>query len=259
MSLEIYAEALSQMESLFASLVGDVPPPAQVQRSDGFVFRYLERLPTQAIVQKLARSLSTLHAALVLLQAGHYQELAALQRILDDFHEEVVFLALALLTDDISGVHEKYLEGFWMEVIDEPADPLASASKKLPTVSRKDLRAAIRHSVSKMSPDGFPDWSEFEDSTRIVSAVYNGFVHGGSPQIMEMYGGLPPRFHLKGMLGTPRQAGHERDLRNQFYRTATSFTFAAMVVADERVLSAAYALCQRLAVAVGLDEGTAPS
>jgi hypothetical protein len=49
---------------------------------------------------------------------------------------------------------------------------------------------------------------------RTISKVYSGFVHGASPHIMEMYGGDPPHFHTKGMLGTPRIEEHADDLWN---------------------------------------------
>ena len=40
---------------------------------------------------------------------------------------------------------------------------------------------------------------------------YSGYVHAASPHIMEMYGGNPARFHVRGMHGTPRQDEHRDD------------------------------------------------
>lgn len=44
---------------------------------------------------------------------------------------------------------------------------------------------------------------------------------------MDMYGGNPPQFHLRGMLGTPRATDHLYDLWNYYYRGVLSFSFAA--------------------------------
>ena len=33
-----------------------------------------------------------------------------------------------------------------------------------------------------------------------LTKTYSGFVHAASPQIMDMYGGSPPHFHVEGML-----------------------------------------------------------
>ena len=63
--------------------------------------------------------------------------------------------------------------------------------------------------------------------TRQVSKAYSGYVHAASPQIMDMYGGSPLRFHLRGMKGTERHDEHREDLWNYFYRGILAFSFAA--------------------------------
>jgi len=100
----LYAEALGNMASALASFENRVPHPQRVPYKDGFVFRYVERTIEQAIVQKLARLASGLHAARILLDHGFFQEQAALQRMLDEFREDVIFLSLAVLRDDLTDV-----------------------------------------------------------------------------------------------------------------------------------------------------------
>jgi hypothetical protein len=63
--------------------------------------------------------------------------------------------------------------------------------------------------------------------SKTLSKAYSGFVHGASPHIMELYGGTPGRFHVQGMLGTPRIEEHERDIWNFFYRGIIALGFAA--------------------------------
>lgn len=53
---------------------------------------------------------------------------------------------------------------------------------------------------------------------------------------MEMYGGSPARFHVQGMLGTPRMEGHERDIWNVFYRGINAFGLGAKAFGVEDLL-----------------------
>ena len=76
-------------------------PPQRVPHGDAFVFRYKEKTIHQAMVQKLARVVSGLHAARLLLENGLLQEQAAVQRMLDEFHEDILFLAFAVIKENI--------------------------------------------------------------------------------------------------------------------------------------------------------------
>jgi hypothetical protein len=51
-----------------------------------------------------------------------------------------------------------------------------------------------------------------------VSTAYSGYVHAASENIMDMYGGNPPHFHISGMMGTPRVSACEHDAENYVYR-----------------------------------------
>ena len=51
-----------------------------------------------------------------------------------------------------------------------------------------------------------------------IGTAYSGYVHAASENIMDMYGGDPPHFHLTGMRGTPRISAFARDAENYIYR-----------------------------------------
>jgi hypothetical protein len=194
---------------------------------DSFAYRYTEKTIHQAIVQKLARIVSGLYAARTLLEEGYLQEQAALQRMLDEFQEDVTFLSYAAIFDDITDLHGRYLEAFFEEEFDKPEDPVASTQKR-PMVPRDKIRSYIaRIEGSGLNP------SRGIALGRTLSKTYSGYVHGASPQIMDMYGGDPPRFHVSGMRGTPRFLAHQDDLWNYFYRGICAFGFATKAFGDE--------------------------
>ena len=217
----LYLQTLGNMESTLNDLVTRVPPPQRVPVLHTFTFRYVEKTIEQAIVQKLARIISSLHAARILLENGFLQEQGAMHRMLDEFIEDAIFLAFAVIGNDLTDLHHSYLEAFYEEEFDKPEDPVASTQKR-PMIKRDKIRAHI----ARIEGIGL-DPSRCVDVTRTISKGYSGYVHGASPHIMEMYGGNPPRFHVSGMRETPRYKPHQRDLWNYFYRGICAFSLAA--------------------------------
>ena len=63
----VYRESLVTMSTSFRQLEGQLTPPEQIAHEDSFVFRYREKGVPQALIQKLARSISGLHALDLLL------------------------------------------------------------------------------------------------------------------------------------------------------------------------------------------------
>jgi hypothetical protein len=108
----LYLQTLHNMEAALDALTKRVPPPQRVQMLESFAFRYVEKTIHQAIIQKLARIISGLHAARILLESGFIQEQGALQRMLDEFKEDVTFLSYGVITNDVTNLHLKYLEAF---------------------------------------------------------------------------------------------------------------------------------------------------
>lgn len=227
----LYLQTLNNMEKTLRELEARVPPPKLIKFGDGYVFRYTERSIHQAIVQKLARIISGLHAARILLDHGFVQELGALQRMLDEFQEDVTFLSYATIYNDLTDLHKRYLKSFYEEELDKPEDPVASTQKR-PMIPRKKIRAYLaRVEGANLDPIRGIELS------RTISKTYSGFIHGASPHIMDMHGGNPPRFHVSGMLGTPRIDEHADDIWNYFFRGIIAFAFAAKAFGDENLFS----------------------
>jgi len=221
--------ALGHMEATLASLEKRVPPPQRVRYKASFVFRYVEQTINQAIVQKLARLVSGLHAARILLTYGFVQEQGALQRMIDEFREDIMFLSYGVTRNEVTSLHQEYLKAFYEEEFDHE-DPLQSTQRR-PMILRKRIHAYLaRVGGSKLDP------STEAKVSRSLSKSYSGYVHGASPHIMDMYGGNPGRFHVRGMLGTPHVAAYRRDFWNYVYRGTHAFAFAAMAFGDQALL-----------------------
>src|SRR5204863_8794139 len=82
------------------------------------VYRYIEQLIEQALVQKLARVISGLRAAGLLVDHGYTQEQGVIQRTLDEVGEDILFLAAAITNDKRTAMHDRYLAAFYEEEFD---------------------------------------------------------------------------------------------------------------------------------------------
>ena len=222
-------QMLELMDRTFQDFENSMPSKPQiVELSFGIAYRFKEKDIYQAMIQKLARVQSAVRAAKLLLEKGFVQEQAILHRTIDETNEDIIFLVYAVTNDTITDLHNRFLEAFWEEEIDESGEMLSSTQKR-PMIPRKKIRAYI---TRVDGVDG--DSSRHLEAVRTISKAYSGFVHGASPQIMDMYGGNPPHFHTKGMLGTPRQEEHTDDLWNYVYRSYLSHIFVAKALGAEK-------------------------
>ena len=73
-----------------------------------------------------------------------------------------------------------------------------------------------------------------------VSTAYSGYVHAASENIMDMYGGDPPHFHLQGMSSTPRIASYAQDAENYAYRGLMATVAVAKAFGDAQLAEVLY-------------------
>jgi hypothetical protein len=219
-------QTLIEMDNAVVELAKLVPAPRLVPFVDSYVFRHVEKLPQQAIVQKLSRIPSSLRAAQLLCDYGFFQDQGALQRIIDELGEDAVFLALPLLFGPAEPIHSKFLDAFFAEEFDPNSG--APVAKQRDTPRRSKIRAYIARSQV-----GTGDPSAHLDVARTISNTYSGFVHSASPHIMETFGGLPRRFHTAGMLGTVREETYREDILNYYYRGFSAFVVSSKALGNE--------------------------
>ena len=200
-----------------------VPAPKIVPFKDSFVYRYAEKSIEQAIIQKLARIVSALCAAKQLFSTGLFQELGAIQRILDELNEDTVFLCLATIDGTVSDLHQQYLDDFYLEEFD-PEDLNAPAPKRS-MVPRQKIRAYLANHETMSVPT-----NKAVHLFEKVSKAYSGFVHAASPHVMDMYDGS--KFLVRGMRGTDREHECAHDLWNYFYRSMLTFALTAKAFGD---------------------------
>lgn len=236
-----FAPALAVMETAFRRLESKVPAPVRAPWKDGFVYRYREKTIYQAIVLKLARGVSGLHAIALLRDRGFFQEQAVIQRTLDEIHEDVLFLALAVTVDTLTDLHRRYLDSFYQEEYDDPNDVVGSLTARR-QIRRSEIRDYI-HKVSEVPVDAERAKAVF----RALYRTYSGYVHAGSPQIMDLYN-PGTGFIINGANQNPaRVREHTRDAWNYFYRGLIATGTAAAAFSDAELVSEMQAAAESFA------------
>ena len=190
---------LEEMNRTFSQLERSLPNKPQLIHQSGYrVWRFIEKDLYQALFLKTARSQSLIRSARLLYDHRFLQELSILQRPIDETNEDMSFLALGCI-NGISDLHNRFMEAFWLEEIDETG-VVSTLGKKLPRILRKDIQAYLA---------GCQDTEKLKQLTRdslgTLYKNYSGHVHGASVYIMEMYCGDPPHFHTNGI----REEEHE--------------------------------------------------
>lgn len=246
----LQTEAIAAMTRAFRQLEVAIPPPRKVAHSDSFVYRYANKGIHEALLQKLARSISGLNAVAVILATGYVQEAGVLFRTLDEIQEDIFFLASAETNGARTEHHTKYLEAFYAEsVFSRPEGSLNIPKPNL--VPRKKIRA---HTMNVLG-EGV-NASQALAASEGVSTAYSGYVHAASENIMDMYGGTPPHFHLQGMRGTPRIATSAQDAEIYVYRGLMATIIVAKAFGDTSLVEALYAFLAKYEAA---NDHKAPS
>jgi len=209
---EYLAQTLRRLQLHYDSLSSFVVVPKRVRIGGNTYFRHVEQSDVLFCYLKGVKLISTLNAGLVLLQAGYTQEIGALCRMADDFCYEILFFMGPFGPSGPSKDQIRMLEDFFKEEFENPADVLGSAQNR-DTVPRRKINAAF----GKLAQDQLNP-HDAQGTLETVHKAFSGYVHGAYPHIMELYGGSPPRYHLDGMLGTPRIAEWQDQLVTYVYR-----------------------------------------
>ncbi|PHS26928.1 MAG: hypothetical protein COA84_05600 [Robiginitomaculum sp.] len=217
----LYNSALEVMDQCFEILAQSIEQPCRIEKKNSFDYRYKEQSYHQAIIQKLARIVTGLQALNLLSKAGLYQDQAALQRLQDEFCEDVKFLSDGIKHNDFTEHHKDYLKFFFQEEFDDP-DSAINSTQKRGMVPRQKIRAYI---TKDRGNNGCQ--SKNVEVSRTISKLYSGYVHSASPQIMDMYYGNPPKFHLLETINSPLRQVYTDDILNYFWRALWAFVDSA--------------------------------
>jgi hypothetical protein len=213
---------IEPLEQFIHSFAASLPQPLHYY--SGKVhhgFRYGKPDVRHFCLVKGVRVISALNAALELARSGFTQEIGVLMRTVVECTTHIEFV--------LSGSHEtgilrpeadKYVQAFFADYVrGEAAD-----------VKKAQVRQGLVHEILGDELDSIVEESgrsaEYRDSraAKLFSNVYlifSNYVHAKYPEAMDLYGGTPGHFHLRGMKGTPKDAENLQTL-DTFITTASN-------------------------------------
>jgi hypothetical protein len=176
--------------------------PPIMERSYGG-FRYATPDFRHFCLLRACRIVSALNAAIELARCGYTQEIGVLHRVVQESTSQVTAV-MAQITEDnrVSGKLEAFIAEFFKDTQrGESVKPRSSAK-----LSQKFINELIGSQLDKFSMLAPSDagWKSAADLHWHIDWVFSNYVHGKYPETMDMYGGVPGRFHLSGMRGTPK-------------------------------------------------------
>jgi hypothetical protein len=214
-ALQLQVDPLQRFVELFAASL-DQPKLCQLDGDRGF--RYEAPDVRHFCLLKSARCVSALNACIELARGGFTQEIGTLIRTMAEFGTHIEFV-LNPGDEDRSRV-EKYVQEFFA---DSRRGPPAE-------IKRAQVRQGVVHESLGRKLDDFAEQSgengERSPAETLYSNVYrvfSNYVHGKYPEIMDMYGRTPGRFHLRGMRGTPKDAENLELLSTYISTVANAF------------------------------------
>jgi hypothetical protein len=224
------ALGVQQIEAAVDGLEHHFEQPKFVQAGSGHFFRHENQNDLLLSYLKCVRATSTLHACLALLANGYVQEIGALCRSLDEFCEEVLFLATPVGDNGLSEQQTRLVTEFFQEEFDNIDNPFTSSQLR-----NRVPRSKVHAGIARI--DGQPlNPNDAQELHRTLQQTFSGYVHGAYGHIMDLYGGESVdtlKYHMRGMLGTPRIEGMSRTLAEYVTRLMLAVEVVARRCGDD--------------------------
>lgn len=203
--LDTLRPRVEPLEKLLHALAEKLPQPLWYHSGkEHFGFRYGKPDERHFCLLKAVRAVSALNAAIELAGGGYAQEIFVLMRTIFEYTSHIEFVLSAPDgTGALTPAAAKYVQEFFDDYARNDVKDFKRAGIKQGTVHKQ-----LGTELDKWAREGGRDPTEAK-AEQMYSNVYLtccNYVHGKYPEIMDLYGGKPGHFHLRGMSGTPKDA-----------------------------------------------------
>jgi len=221
--LQARIEILERVIEIFTGLL---PAPSLQEFWGGRGFRFEKPDVRHFCLLKAVRIVSALNAATELSRLGYTQEMASLMRIVSECTRHIEYV----VDVDDDAKHQtnvqNYLRDFFADTTRDVEAEIKGVLIREKLINEQlgktlDKIAALNGEVENRTPAA----KLFHRSARAISF----YVHARYPECMDLYGGRPGWFHLRGMRGTTKDR-ENLEILDTFITTANT-TFVIMVQA----------------------------
>jgi hypothetical protein len=175
--------------------------PVMVRADGGY--RYSEPDFRHFCLLRSARMVSALNGSIELARCGYPQEIGVLYRVVQESSSQISAVMAQITRDGkVSGKLEEFIDAFF-EDSHRSESSLPTSPMKLSQKYVNELIGSELDQFNSLDPTD-PNWKSAADRYRHIDWVFSNYVHARYPEVMDLYGGTPGRFHLFGMKGTPK-------------------------------------------------------
>ena len=223
--IEALTSRVEPLEKLVHACAARLPAPLRYHSGkEHHGFRYGKPHTEHFCLLKAVRAVSVANAAIELARSGYAQEICVLIRILVECTTHIEFV---LSARDEAGTLEpaagKYVRDFFADYARNDATDFKKAQVPQKMVHEM-LGAELDRFVQQRNPEYRGASAETYSRTYLT---FSNYVHAKYPETMELYGGQPEHFHLRGMRGTPKDAENLETIDT--FLTTLSIALAQMV------------------------------
>jgi hypothetical protein len=160
---------------------------------------------------RACRIVSALNAMIALAEGGFTQEIGILFRVVYEAYTQIEATMAQIRKDGaVSGEVATFIDGYFNDRTRRNVGrPSRSPNKsKNPKLSQKIVNELIGEQLEPLSTiqRDDPTWKSAAERLAYLNDVFSNYVHGRYPESMDLYGGIPGRFHLTGMRGTRKDS-----------------------------------------------------
>lgn len=164
-------------------------------------FRFLNPGAKHFCILKAARAISGLNAAIALLEKGFIQEIAIIIRSIIECTSHIDYVLAGLENGQLKPPQMKFVNAYFEDFRRNDVGDF-----KRPHLKQKDVHKVVGGNLDELIKhvEGGEEFAGV-DSSKLMSNIYltySNYVHSRYPEVMDLFGESPERFHLEGIRNT---------------------------------------------------------
>lgn len=201
--LEKFKELTDQFSVVIDCFASSINKPLMYDSSQIHAgFRYGKPEAKHFCMLKAVRAVSGLNAVICLAEKGFNQEIFVLLRTIVECTAHIEFVLAGLAGEALAKKQEKVVEAFFADFRRNGADDYKGQHLR-----QEDVHKEISRYIEELGVTGKESRFAEVSAKDLMSNIYRNFsnyVHARYPEVMDMYGGDPAKFHMNGMSGTQK-------------------------------------------------------
>lgn len=225
MELQKRLQALSlrtePLERFLQAFAASLPEPLHYHSGQKhYGFRFGKPDVRHFCLLKAIRAVSAFNASIALARGGYTQEIAVLMRTLIECTTHIEFVLTGLdSTGKMAPAAESYVQAYFDDYARNN-----SADFKRPQVRQNKVHEAVGNRLDEFAQQYATKFTNMKAAKRFsnIYLTFSNYVHARYPEVMDLYGGIPGQFHLRGMKGTPKDKENIETLETFFVTVSQS-------------------------------------